>query len=263
MTSFDGLNILMVDDRSENLQALEAILDDSGLNLHRALSGNEALGKLLRHEYAMVLLDVQMPDMNGFEVASAIKGYDRTRDIPIIFLTAISRDIEHVLKGYGVGAADYMVKPINPDLLKSKVKLFTELYVQKCALQAEVVERKKVENKLRQSRERYRRLIESNIFGVFHSDKDGDVLDANEIFLQMIGYAKAKEHSDVLSLSAFMIGENGEKFGIDELRREAIDGIIAARERFLVKGDGVKVCTLFGAACLEDGGWIFSVSELS
>jgi PAS domain S-box-containing protein len=121
--------ILLVDDRSENLLALEAILEPLGHELVRAQSGEEALRALLRTEFAVVLLDVQMPGMNGFETVELIKQRDRTKDIPIIFLTAISKDDEYVFRGYEVGAVDYMFKPLHPEILRSKVSVFVDLHL--------------------------------------------------------------------------------------------------------------------------------------
>jgi PAS domain S-box-containing protein len=121
--------ILMVDDRPENLMALEAILEPMGHELERAASGEEALRAVLRHDYACILLDVQMPGMNGFETAELIKGRERSRFTPIIFLTAISKEDEFVFQGYSVGAVDYMFKPFNPDILRSKVSVFVDLYL--------------------------------------------------------------------------------------------------------------------------------------
>ena len=124
----ERVNILLVDDRMENLLALEAILEPLGENLVRAHSGDEALKCLLTDEYAAILLDVQMPGLNGFETAELIKSRERTRYVPIIFLTAISKEDEYVFRGYSVGAVDYMSKPFQPDVLRSKVAVFVDLY---------------------------------------------------------------------------------------------------------------------------------------
>jgi PAS domain S-box-containing protein len=122
------VNILMVDDRAENLLALDAILEPLGERLVRAHSGDEALKCLLTEEFAVILLDVQMPGLNGFETAELIKSRERTRYVPIIFLTAISKDEAYVFRGYSVGAVDYMSKPFQPDVLRSKVSVFVDLY---------------------------------------------------------------------------------------------------------------------------------------
>ena len=122
------VSILLVDDRPENLLALEAILEPLGEHLVRATSGEEALKEVLRRDFAVILLDVQMPGMNGFEVAQLIKSRERTRAIPIIFLTAISKEEAYVFRGYEVGAVDYMSKPFQPDILRSKVAVFVDLF---------------------------------------------------------------------------------------------------------------------------------------
>ncbi len=124
----ERVNILLVDDRAENLLALEAILEPLGERTVRAHSGDEALKCLLTEDFAVILLDVQMPGLNGFETAELIKSRDRTRYIPIIFLTAISKDEAYVFRGYSVGAVDYMSKPFQPDVLRSKVAVFVDLY---------------------------------------------------------------------------------------------------------------------------------------
>ena len=127
--------ILLVDDRPENLLALEAILSSLDQILVRATSGEEALKALLADDYAVILLDVQMPGMDGFETASHIKRRERTRDIPIIFLTAIDREPEHAFRGYSAGAVDYLAKPFDPWILRAKVAVFVELYLKSQQLQ--------------------------------------------------------------------------------------------------------------------------------
>ena len=129
LTQRDQVEILMVDDRPENLLALEAILEPLGQRLVRANSGEEALRKLMQHDFAVVLLDVQMPGMNGFETAQLIKSRERTRYIPIVFLTAISKEEDYVFRGYQMGAVDYISKPFQPDILRAKVMVFVDLHV--------------------------------------------------------------------------------------------------------------------------------------
>jgi signal transduction histidine kinase len=127
----------MVDDRPDNLLALEAILKPLGHRLVRAHSGEEALKALLNEDFAVILLDVQMPGMDGFETATHIKNRDRTRHIPIIFLTAISREVHHQLRGYDAGAVDYLAKPFEPSVLRAKVEVFVELYEKNRLLEAQ------------------------------------------------------------------------------------------------------------------------------
>jgi len=127
----DTVAILLVDDRPENLFALEGLLESPGLNIVKASSGNEALGLMLEHDFALVLLDVQMPGMDGFETAELMRGTEKTRQVPIIFVTAISTEQQHVFKGYEAGAVDYLFKPIVPEFLRTKVRVFCELFQQK------------------------------------------------------------------------------------------------------------------------------------
>ena len=131
----DRVNILLVDDRPENLLALEAILEPLSQNLIRAHSGPEALKRVLEMEFATILLDVQMPDMNGFEVAEIIKSRERSRTIPIIFLSAINKEEAYVFKGYSMGAVDYVFKPFNPDVLRMKVAVFVDLFIKQREVQ--------------------------------------------------------------------------------------------------------------------------------
>ena len=120
--------ILLVDDRPQNLLALEAILNTLDQTLVRAGSGEEALAALLRDEYALILLDAQMPGMDGFETAARIKARERTKNVPIIFLTAVDQDQRLAYRGYAAGAADYITKPFDPWLLRAKVQVFVDLW---------------------------------------------------------------------------------------------------------------------------------------
>ena len=125
----DKANILLVDDRLENLVTLEAILEPLELNLVRAQSGEEALKRLLEDDFALILLDVEMPGgLSGFETAKYIKHRERTRHVPIIFLTAFGEDPERMFQGYETGAVDYMHKPFIPAVLRSKVSVFVDLH---------------------------------------------------------------------------------------------------------------------------------------
>ena len=120
-------HILLVDDREENLLALEAILGGLGHELLRATSGAEALKHLLIKDVSLILLDVQMPEMDGYETAAHIKGRTRTQDIPIIFLTAIDREAHQAYRGYAAGAVDFLAKPFDPWVLRAKVEVFVGL----------------------------------------------------------------------------------------------------------------------------------------
>jgi two-component system sensor histidine kinase/response regulator len=123
----DRVNILLVDDQPANLVALEAMLQGLGQNLIKAESGREALKWLLTHDFAVILLDVKMPEMDGFETALLIRQRDKSRHTPILFLTAADSSQNHAVRGYAVGAVDYLVKPVVPEFVRSKVAVFVEL----------------------------------------------------------------------------------------------------------------------------------------
>ena len=154
--------VLIVDDRPENLDALEAFLEPLGARIVTAGSGREALRLLTTEPFAVILLDVQMPEMDGFETAASIRSRAETRSIPIIFLTGISASPENVFRGYEAGAVDYIVKPVDPAILRSKVAVFVELFekTREIARQAELLreqeqerrEREAAEQRLRRSR---------------------------------------------------------------------------------------------------------------
>lgn len=131
----ETLKLLVVDDRRENLIAMKAALRDLGVEIVTAQSGAEALSLMLRHRFAVVLLDVQMPDLNGFELAALMRDHDDTKAIPIIFVTAINKEESYVFQGYESGAVDYLFKPVDPRILRSKVKVFLDLYRSQVDLQ--------------------------------------------------------------------------------------------------------------------------------
>lgn len=140
MTNDERVNILLVDDQPNNLLALESILAEGGQNLVKAHSGRAALRHLLETDFAVILLDVQMPEMDGFETAGLVRQRDRSHDTPIIFLTALSRSETNVFRGYELGAVDYIFKPFHPEILRSKVNVFVELFRKREALKRQTHE---------------------------------------------------------------------------------------------------------------------------
>ena len=143
-----AVNILIVDDEPRNLTVLESILADPEYRLVRATSGQDALLALMAEDFALLVLDVQMPGMTGFELAQLIKQRKRTAEIPIIFLTAYLHDDNHAIQGYSTGAVDYLAKPVNPSVLRSKVHVFAELHRRTERLVKEVEERRTAEARL-------------------------------------------------------------------------------------------------------------------
>ncbi len=196
MSDDQRVDILIVDDRPENLLALEAILEPLGQRLVRASSGRDALRRLLERDFAVILLDVQMPGMNGFETARIIKARERTRHVPIIFLTAISKDEGYVFEGYSVGAVDYLFKPFQPAVLRSKVAAFVDLHLK----QKQIAEQEKLlaesqrrELELRhmqelwQSEARFREIVTSAMDAIIACDESGRITLFNAAAERMFG----------------------------------------------------------------------------
>lgn len=127
MSAPDPSKVLIVDDLPENLCALEALIRDGQRQVFQAASGEQALSLMLEHEFALAILDVQMPGMDGFELAELMRGTERTRTIPIVFVSAAGRELNYAFKGYGQGAVDFLYKPLDPDAVRSKVQVFVTL----------------------------------------------------------------------------------------------------------------------------------------
>ena len=171
MNSEPTANILIVDDDQRSLLAMEALLSGPGRTIVAVGSGKEALRRLLRQEFALILLDVRMADMDGFETAELIRQSERLRHIPIIFLSAIDTLEADVYRGVATGAVDYLFKPVVPEVLKSKVAVFVDLF--------HMNERLK-QKALQQSEERFRLLVESmQDYAIFMLDPDGRVTSWN------------------------------------------------------------------------------------
>src|ERR1700722_5041278 len=209
----EPVNILLVDDESRNLDALESILESMpDVRLIRAVRAEEALMALLNNEFACIVLDIQMPGMSGIELARHIKTRKRNQHIPIIFLTAFFLDEKDVIMGYGAGAVDYLTKPINPEIMKSKVGAFVDMFrtaralaAANSALEVEVGQRKKAEEALRLannelerrvqertvelglSEERYKQVVRNLPVAIYTTDADGRVTLFNEPAAELWG----------------------------------------------------------------------------
>lgn len=147
----EKIPVLLVDDRPDNLTSLEVLLEDMNLDLVKAMSGNEALQHMLHADFALVLLDVQMPEMDGFETAELMRQNPKTSQVPIIFITAGMNEASHRFKGYEAGAVDYLMKPLERDILKSKVRVFCDLFSQRLELRKMNLELELQNHKLREA----------------------------------------------------------------------------------------------------------------
>jgi PAS domain S-box-containing protein len=173
LTSVDTLPILLVDDQPENLRTLEAVLEPLGYPLITSGSGHGALRLLLEQDFAMILLDVRMPGLDGLETAELIKQRARTKDVPIVFLTAARDEVSDIARGYGVGAVDYVLKPFDPELLRSKVAVFAELEASRRAL--------------KRSEALLSGAFEAAPIGKTVLDADGRIIRSNPAFANLVG----------------------------------------------------------------------------
>lgn len=216
--------LLLVDDQPKNLFALEAILEPLGVELVRANSGPEALKHLLTRDFAVILLDVQMPEMDGFETATLIKERERSRHIPIIFLTAISKEEAFVFKGYTVGAVDYMSKPLEPDILRSKVQVFIDIYrkTEQLKLQAKALRERDLAELRQTSERRYRELAESMPQIVWTANARGEIAYGNRRWFDQ-GHLSAND-PDALKWRAI-------------LHPEELEGLLLVQDRALAAGE--------------------------
>lgn len=205
------INILCVDDEPMNLVALRALLETPDRNLVVANNGAEALQRLQVDDFALILLDIQMPVLDGYEVARRTREMERHRQTPIVFLTALDRNMANVTKGYALGAVDFVFKPIAPDILKSKVQVFAELFRTSQQLKAQSVE---LEGLRRRADALKSGVLEAALDGILVVGHDGRILDLNPAAASMLGYDKGQALG-VSLLKLIGPGEPG-----DTLRRD-------------------------------------------
>jgi PAS domain S-box-containing protein len=228
--------LLLVDDRPQNLLALQAILEPLGHELVTAGSAHDALRVLLeRDDFAVILLDVQMPGMDGFELAEVIKQRDRTRAIPIIFLTALSKEERHVFRGYEVGAVDYVFKPFQPEILRAKVGVFVELWAKNRQIreQAEKLAQQELAELRRVSAEQYRQLADAMPQIVWTADRTGAATYFNRRWFEYTGMRENEIDPHAWTRVT---------------HPDDLPGVIAERQRTLADGSHFEVEYRFRAA---------------
>ena len=220
----DQVKIIMVDDLKDNLLALEGLLRRDDVDIFKAKTGTEALELMIVHEFALALIDVQMPGMSGFELAELMRGTKKTKNIPIIFVTATAQDQSFLFKGYESGAVDFLLKPLNTHTVKSKVNIFIELYRQRKELETLLVDREK---SAREQIHIRTKAMESTLEGIFIIDvnkPDFHIIYANPSFYSLTGYAK----NEVLGKNYFLLQcANGDLRIV-----EAIKHVISCGESF-------------------------------
>jgi PAS domain S-box-containing protein len=228
-------NILLVDDREENLVALEAILDSLGQRLVRAQSGESALKCLLRDSFAVILLDVQMPGLDGFETARFIKQVEKTRHIPIIFLTGVSTASNEVFRGYSAGAVDYVVKPFEPSVLRSKVAVFIDLEETTAAL--------------RESEARFRSAFDDAPIGMALVSLEGRWLQVNRSLCEIVGYSE----EDLLTMSVEDVTHPDDRDGWRHVREIGAGELRSLHvEKRYVRADGHELSVMVSVSLLRD-----------
>lgn len=223
--------ILIVDDKQENIFSLKTLLEINKFKVDTALSGEEALKKVLKNTYALIILDVQMPDMDGFEVAEAISGNKKTQDTPIIFLSAVNTEKRFITRGYTSGGIDYLVKPFDPDILLLKVHTFCRLFEQTQelnrihkSLKEEIEERKKIESEL--EKRVYERTQELQ-----HTNKELET--ANSELRQFAWVASHDLQEPVRKIKVFSLIIK-EKYGLtDDKVSGYLDKVISSSERMM------------------------------
>jgi PAS domain S-box-containing protein len=240
------VNILLVDDRADKLLAVEAIIEPLGQNIVKARSGKEALRHLLNQDFAVILLDVAMPGMDGFETASLIRKRPRTEHTPIIFITSISNSEANVFQGYSLGAVDYIITPMSPEVLRTKVSVFVELHrktelVKQQGEQLRRIEEARHRRELTDIADRLERETTRNRFFTLALDMlgignfEGQLLQVNSAWERVLGYTEAELkrmpamellHPDDAPIVAEKIGilNRGEAVGYFEVRGRCKDG---------------------------------------
>ncbi|EGB14062.1 response regulator receiver modulated diguanylate cyclase with PAS/PAC sensor [Pseudodesulfovibrio mercurii] len=235
----DPQKILIVDDSRTNLALLNHMLRDVECEVVQADGGLEAVELARGDDFALILMDIQMPGMNGYEAAARIKEHERSRHVPIIFITAIFQDEENVRQGYETGAVDYLFRPVDVDVLISKVKAFLEMHRQKVLLEREVEQRRRTEAALSVAEEKYRSIFERAIEGIFQCTPEGAFLEANPAMLRILGYERVEE---VVGRSGFrdrfMVEENDRRHYRERMER---DGAVTGFEFRLQRRDGKVV----------------------
>lgn len=216
----EKLKILIVDDNQVNLTLLEKLLVNEDAHIFLTYSGSQAIELVSENDFALILLDVQMPGMDGYETAREIKKNPNGKLVPIIFLTAIYKDPEYARMGYDAGAVDFLTQPIDPPTLRSKVGVFLELKRQKDLLEQEIKQRKRTEQALRVAEEKYRNIFYRAVEGIFRSTLEGVFVEANPAFARILGFDSVAELVEYTAEGGSFMDPNERSFYIERLKRD-------------------------------------------
>lgn len=215
------LKVLIADDSRTNLVLLEHLLAQEDCDVFSASNWQEAVDLVYDHRFALILLDIQMPEVDGYEAARAIKALSNGRHVPIIFITAIFQNEGNVEQGYDAGAVDYLFRPVNVRTLKSKIRIFLQMHRQNMLLHHEIEQRKKAEAALRKAEEQFRSIFERAVEGIFQARLDGTFTEVNPALVRILGFDSAEQ---VLAVPAFgrtmMVNEEQAEHYIRNLRRD-------------------------------------------
>jgi len=245
--------VLIVDDSQTNLALMEHMLADHDCLVVQAKSGTEAVNLVRDNDFALILLDIQMPEMNGYEAAGKIKSQERGKHVPIIFITAIFQDEENVKQGYETGAVDYLFRPVDVEMLKSKVQVFLDMNRQKMALEQELRKHKDTLSSAGKSEDNYRSMFERAVEGIYRSDMHGRLMEANPAMIRMHGY---DDGDNIFTLEDFhssvMVDVKERESYLDALLR---NGFVANFEYQVSRKDGEVIWCSESArlVTLEDG----------
>ncbi len=227
--------ILIVDDSEVSLSDLESILEGLDLDIVKVTSGEEALQELSNHDIALILLDVHIPDMDGFEIADLTRRNERTEHIPIIFITAVKKEMMHVFKGYKTGAVDYLFKPLEPQILRSKVRVFLDLFQKNKLIEDQAAA-------LRDSEEIFRAVSDSAKDGIALMDNDGYIKYLNNSAMKILGYTA--DEGIGKELTSFILPKYHQIFKerFKHFRETGQDSVIGDVDQFpVVKQDGTQI----------------------
>lgn len=244
------MKLLVVDDTKINQLMLEHLLTENGVEVVCVSSGREAIEVASQEDFALILLDVQMPVLDGYDTARELKLNPRSAQTPIIFITSIFKDDKYVQRGYEVGAADYIFRPVDSRVLRGKVSAFLELHRQKERLRREVERSRSAEEAMRRAETKYRAIFENAAEGIFLSSLEGTVLEANDALARILGYSSSSEFVNVPGLVLELMKEPEAR---DEyLRRLKRDGSITDWQYQVRRRDGEDIWLSESARLVDD-----------